>query len=187
MTRAFSCGKAPAHKRAAAQITVRRLSAPMASHLSLKVLPEQLIRCPHLLRQTLHGFLLQFRRHPVKGFGNAAGDAGKGVAVFSFTPDAASGSRLRFPLSTLRRRMPGRLPAASGRAVQGLRLFCCPYNHYNGVMLPFHGKASARQNRLLQAFNHWQEPVHFLKFRHPQTMQVAVGVDRRRTSRRSCG
>jgi len=35
---------------------------------------------------------------------------------------------------------------------------------------------AARQNRLLQAFNHWQEPVHFLKLRHPQTMQVAVGV-----------
>ena len=128
LTRAFSCGKAPA-----------------VSHPALKVLPEQLIRCPHLLRQALQGFLPQLRRHPVKGFGNAAGDAGKGVAVFSFTPDAASGSRLRFPLSTLRRRMPGRLPAASGRAVQGLRLFCCPYNHYNGVMLPFHGKASTRK------------------------------------------
>ena len=36
---------------------------------------------PHLLRQTLQGFLLQFRRHPIKGFGNAAGNAGKGVAV----------------------------------------------------------------------------------------------------------
>jgi hypothetical protein len=60
------------------------------SHPALKVLPEQLIRCPHLLRQALQGLLLQFRRHPVKGFGNAAGDAGKGVAVSSFiTPDAA--------------------------------------------------------------------------------------------------
>ena len=39
---------------------------------------------------------------------------------------------------------------------------------------------TARQNRPLQAFNHWQEPVYFLKFRHPQTMQVAVGVDRHR-------
>ena len=42
----------------------------------------------HLLRQTLQGFLLQLRRHPVKGFGNAAGDAGKGVAV------AAEGDRI---------------------------------------------------------------------------------------------
>ena len=56
-------------------------AALTVSHLALKVLPEQLIRCPQLLRQTLQGFLLQFRRHPVKGFGNAAGDAGKGVAV----------------------------------------------------------------------------------------------------------
>ncbi len=29
------------------------------------------------------------------------------------------------------------------------------------------------KNRLLQAFNHWQEPVYFLQLRHPQTMQVA--------------
>ena len=36
---------------------------------------------------------------------------------------------------------------------------------------------AARQNRPLQAFNHWQEPVYFLEFRHPQTMQVAVSVD----------
>ena len=35
----------------------------------------------HLLQQTLQGFPLQLRRHLVKGFGNAAGDAGKGVAV----------------------------------------------------------------------------------------------------------
>ena len=56
-------------------------AALTVSHLALKVLPEQLIRCPHLLRQTLQGFLLQLRRHPVKGFGNAAGNAGKGVAV----------------------------------------------------------------------------------------------------------
>ena len=60
----------------------------MVSHLSLKVLPEQLIRLLHLLRQTLQGFLLQLRRHPVKGFGNAAGNAGKGVAV------AAEGDRI---------------------------------------------------------------------------------------------
>ena len=56
-------------------------AAPTVSHLALKVLPEQLIRCPHLLRQTLQGFLLQFRRHPIKGFGNSTGNAGKGVAV----------------------------------------------------------------------------------------------------------
>ena len=65
------------------------LSVPAVSHLALKVLPEQIIHCLHLLRQTLQGFLLQLGRHPVKGFGNAAGDAGKGVAVSSFTPDAA--------------------------------------------------------------------------------------------------
>ena len=35
---------------------------------------------------------------------------------------------------------------------------------------------ATRQNRLLQAFSHWQEPVYFLVFHHPQTMQVAVGV-----------
>ena len=33
------------------------------------------------------------------------------------------------------------------------------------------------KNRLLQVSDHWQEPVYFLEFRHPQTMQVAVGVD----------
>ena len=38
-------------------------------------------RILHLLRQTLQGLCPQFLRHPVKGFGNAAGDAGKGVAV----------------------------------------------------------------------------------------------------------
>ena len=78
-------------------------AALTVSHLALKVLPEQLIRCPHLLRQTLQGFLLQLRRHPIKGFGNAAGNADKGVAVFSFTYDAASENQLRFVLSTLRR------------------------------------------------------------------------------------
>ena len=61
----------------------------MVSHPSLKVLPEQLIRRPQILRQALQGFLLQLRWHPVKGFGNAAGNAGKGVAVAAFTPDAA--------------------------------------------------------------------------------------------------
>ena len=40
----------------------------------------------------------------------------------------------------------------------------------------YHPLLHAKQ--LLQAFNHWQEPVYFLKLRHPQTMQVAVGVDR---------
>ena len=185
MTRACRCGKEPPHKSLCSGSLA--LSTGGVTSYAQGSAGTALIRCPQILRQTLQGFLLQFRRHPVKDFGNAAGNAGKGVAVSFFTPDAASGNWIRFPLSTLRRWMPGSLPAASGRAVQGLRLFCCPYNHYNGVMLPFHGKASARQNRLLQAFNHWQEPVHFLKFRHPQTMQVAVGVDRRRTSRRSCG
>ena len=54
-------------------------AAPAVSHPALKVLPEQLIHCPHLLRQMLQGFLPQLRRHPVKGFGNAAGNAGKGI------------------------------------------------------------------------------------------------------------
>ena len=71
------------------QLSGVRFYAPATSHFALKVLPEQLIRLLHLLRQTLQGFLLQLRRHSVKGFGNAAGDAGKGVAVSSFTPDAA--------------------------------------------------------------------------------------------------
>ena len=56
-------------------------AALTVSHLALKVLPEQLIRCPHLLRQTLQSLVPQFLRHPVKSFGNAAGDTGKGVAV----------------------------------------------------------------------------------------------------------
>ena len=71
------------------QLSGDRFHAPAVSYFTLKVLPEQLIRLLHLLRQTLQGFLLQLRRHPVKGFGNAAGNAGKGVADFSFTPDAA--------------------------------------------------------------------------------------------------
>ena len=90
-------------------------AAPTVSHPALKVLPEQLVRRPQILRQALQGLCPQFLWHPVKGFGNAAGDAGKGVAVSPFTPDAASGNRLQFPLSNLRRWMPGRLPAASGR------------------------------------------------------------------------
>ena len=71
------------------QLSGVRFYAPATSHFTLKVLPEQLIRRPHLLRQTLQGLCTQFLRHPVKGFGNAAGNAGKGVAVSSFTPDAA--------------------------------------------------------------------------------------------------
>ena len=50
----------------------RFLSTLATSHFTLEVLPEQLICCPQILRQTLQGFLLQLRRHPVKGFGNAA-------------------------------------------------------------------------------------------------------------------
>ena len=52
-------------------------------------------RILHLLRQTLQGLCPQFRRHPVKGFGNAAGDAGKGIAV------AAEGDRIAEPLPKL--------------------------------------------------------------------------------------
>ena len=92
------CRKAPARKRAAAQITVWQLSAPIVSLPSLKVLPEQIIRRPQILRQALQGFLLQLRRHPVKGFGNAAGDTGKGVAV------AAEGDRI-IPLATRQNRL----------------------------------------------------------------------------------
>ena len=66
-----------------------RFYTPTVLHSTLKVLPEPLIRLPQILRQTLQCLCTQFLRHPVKGFGNAAGDAGKGVAVFSFTPDAA--------------------------------------------------------------------------------------------------
>ena len=62
---------------------------PATSHFTIKVLPEQLIRLLHLLRQALQGFQLQLLRHPVKGLGDAAGDTGKGVTVSSFTPDAA--------------------------------------------------------------------------------------------------
>ena len=57
-----------------------RFYAPATSHFTLKVLPEQLIRLLHLLRQTLQGFLSQFLRHPIKSLGNAAGDAGKSTA-----------------------------------------------------------------------------------------------------------
>ena len=71
------------------QLSGVRFYAPVTSHFTLKVLPEQLIRLLHLLRQTLQGLRPQFLRHPVKGFGNAADDAGKGVAVSSFTPDVA--------------------------------------------------------------------------------------------------
>ena len=56
-------------------------AAPIGSHPALKVLPEQLVRRPQILRQTFQGLCPQFLWHPVKGFGNAAGDAGKGVAV----------------------------------------------------------------------------------------------------------
>ena len=71
------------------QLSGVRFYTPTVLHSTLKVLLEPLIRLLHFLRQTLQGFLLQLLRHPVKGFGDAAGDAGKGVAVSSFTPDAA--------------------------------------------------------------------------------------------------
>ena len=43
--------------------------------------PKQLICFPDILRQTFQSLVPQFLRHPIKGFGNAAGDAGKGVAI----------------------------------------------------------------------------------------------------------
>jgi len=62
------------------------------------------------------------------------------------------------------------------------KLVSCEYNtsssaqgqaeHFQRCIIPL----ATRQNRLLQAFSHWQEPVYFLVFHHPQTMQVAVGV-----------
>ena len=58
------------------------------SHPALKVLPEQFTRLPQILRQAFQGFQLQLLRHPVKGFGDAAGNAGKGIAV------AAEGDRI---------------------------------------------------------------------------------------------
>ena len=59
-----------------------------------------------ILRQTFKVSSPQFLRHPdpfKKTNGNAAGDAGKGVAVSSLIYDAASGNQLRSALSTLRR------------------------------------------------------------------------------------
>ena len=50
--------------------------------------PKQLISFPDILRQTFQSLVPQFLRHPIKSFGNAAGDAGKGVAV------AAEGDRI---------------------------------------------------------------------------------------------
>ena len=63
------------------QLSGDRFHAPAVSHFTLEVLPEQLIRRPQILRQTLQDLCTQFLRHPIKGFGDAAGDAGKGVAV----------------------------------------------------------------------------------------------------------
>ena len=50
----------------------------------------------------------------------------------------------------------------------------------DAIVNPTNRNAGVHTAPLLQAFNHWQEPVYFLKLRHPQTMQVAVGVDRHR-------
>ena len=45
--------------------------------------PKQLICFPDILRQTFQSLVPQFLRHPIKGFGNAAGDAGsQGSATF---------------------------------------------------------------------------------------------------------
>ena len=91
MTRTCRCGKIPGNKNAPGELVAALrgqilfidlsnsfLSTPSAPHFVFKVLPEQLIRRPHLLRQTLQGFVPQLLRHPAKGFGNAAGDTGKG-------------------------------------------------------------------------------------------------------------
>ena len=43
--------------------------------------PKQLISFPDILRQTFQSLVLHLLRHPVKCFGFAAGEAGKGVAV----------------------------------------------------------------------------------------------------------
>ena len=48
---------------------------------------------------------------------------------------------------------------------------CSKQSHHPSGYTPKQAPASV---------NHWQEPVHFLKFRHPQTMEIAVGVDRHR-------
>ena len=77
---------------------MQRLSVPTVSHPALKALPEQLIRCLHLLRQTFQGFLLQLGRHSVKGFGNAAGDAGKGVAALQKRPGSLQQEPGRFTI-----------------------------------------------------------------------------------------
>ena len=37
---------------------------------------------PDILRQALQSIVPQFLRHPVKSFGNAAGDAGDGAIFF---------------------------------------------------------------------------------------------------------
>ena len=90
--------KAPARKRATAQITVWQLSAPIVSLPSLKVLPEQLIRRPQILRQALQGFVPQLLRHPVKGFGDAAGDTGKGSRCRRRgRPHSTNTNRVSFP------------------------------------------------------------------------------------------
>ena len=54
------------------------LVSPNALSLA-DVPPKQLISFPDILRQTFQSLVPQFLRHPVKGFGNAAGDTGKAV------------------------------------------------------------------------------------------------------------
>ena len=48
--------------------------------------PKQLISFPDILRQTFQSLVPQFLRHPVKSFGNAAGDAGKAIAAGRHSP-----------------------------------------------------------------------------------------------------
>ena len=45
------------------QLSGGKFYTPATSHFSLKALSEQLIRCLHLLRQTLQGLFPQLRRH----------------------------------------------------------------------------------------------------------------------------
>ena len=56
--------------------------------MAFRFFPEHSINILQFLRQTLQRFCLQVRRHTVESFGNAARDAGEGVAI------AAKGHRV---------------------------------------------------------------------------------------------
>ena len=60
--------------------------------------PKQLICFPDILRQTFQSLVPQFLRHPVKSFGNAAGDAGKGVAALQKRPGSLQQEPGRFTI-----------------------------------------------------------------------------------------